>query len=326
LATKKKSIKTVNKKKPIKLKSKIKLTTKIKNSYGKANNEDSIDSKIIKEEAKIENSIINDIRSFLHLHLDNYESLHGRRIEGTLFFLNFLAVALFILSTYQFSDTINFIIGGAEVFLVSIFLMEYIGRMWVAKKKMKHFFNPYSLIDLASILPIIVHFADLTFFRVFRILRLFRMLRVLRFQRIFKSKDTLFGKLNESELIIIRIILTIFTIILISSGLIWTVENSVNPGQFSNIWEAIYFVIVTVTTVGYGDITPISGLGKFLTVATILSGIALIPWQLGKLIKVLMMEVTKTKIKCPNCHLEEHDLDALYCKNCGTKLRKSHVK
>jgi len=132
----------------------------------------------------------------------------------------------------------------------------------------------------------------------------------------------MFGRLNDSQLVIIRIGLTIFTIILISSGLIWTVENFFNPGLFVNIWETMYFVIVTIATVGYGDITPISWAGKALTVTTILAGIALIPWQIGKLIKILFMEVTKTKTKCTKCNLEEHDPDAVYCKRCGTKLKK----
>ena len=148
------------------------------------------------------------------------------------------------------------------------------------------------------------------------------MLRVLRFQRMFKSKNTLFGQLNDSQLIIIRIVLTIFTIILIASGLIWTVENKVNPGQFSNIWEAMYFAIVTITTVGYGDITPVSWQGRAITIAMILSGIALIPWQLGKLLKVIFLETTKTKMSCKKCGLEDHDQDSNHCRICGTKLKK----
>lgn len=136
----------------------------------------------------------------------------------------------------------------------------------------------------------------------------------------------MFGKFSDSKLVIIRIVLTIFTIILISSGLIWTVENAVNPENFKNIWEAMYFVIVTITTVGYGDITPISWQGKAITVATILSGIALIPWQLGKLIKILFLEATKTKITCQKCGLEEHDQNAQYCKICGSKLKKKETK
>jgi len=133
----------------------------------------------------------------------------------------------------------------------------------------------------------------------------------------------MFGRITDSQLVIIRIVMTVFTIILISSGLIWTVENKINPGQFGNIWETMYFVVVTLATVGYGDITPISAWGKAVTVLMILSGIALIPWQLGKLIKILFMEVTKAKIKCPTCDLEEHEKDSIYCRRCGAKLKKN---
>ncbi|MFH1276219.1 MAG: potassium channel family protein [Candidatus Woesearchaeota archaeon] len=296
------------------------------NSYDKLTSEDVIDIKLMEKGEKLEGKSINKIKKYLHIHFDNYESHHGRRIEGTLFIINFLAIALFIIDTHTPTGVFKTIFSILEIIIISIFIVEYLARMWVAEKKVKHFFNIYSLIDLVAILPILVQFANLAFFRVFRILRLFRMLRVLRFQRIFKSKDTMFGKINDTQLIIIRISLTIFTIILISSGLIWTVENSVNPGQFGNIWETIYFVIVTLATVGYGDITPISPLGKVITVLMIISGIALIPWQLGKLIKVLIMEVSKTKIKCHSCKLEEHDTNAVHCNRCGAKLKKKKLK
>ncbi len=295
-------------------------------SRKKMTEEDLIDAKIMKKGEELENSLINKIRGFLHLHLDNYGSTHGRRIEGTLFFLNFLAIVLFIIDTHSPTGIAKEILTISEIILISIFIFEYVARMWVAEHKVKHFFNIYSLIDLVAILPIMVHFANLSFFRVFRILRLFRMLRVLRFQRIFKSKNTMFGNLSDSQLIIIRIVLTLFTIVLISSGLIWTVENKINPRQFTNIWEAMYFAVVTITTVGYGDITPISWQGRTVAVLIILSGIALIPWQLGKLIKVLFFEVTKTKIQCHNCGLEDHDLDAVHCKKCGVKLKKKKIE
>jgi len=310
--------KTLAKKGTVKRSAKRKTSSK----NNKLTQEDVIDIKLMKKGEELEDKAINKVKKFFHLHLDNYESQHGRRIEGTLFAINFLAIILFIIDTHNPTGIYRTILSISEITVISIFIVEYAARMWVAEKKIKHFFNGYSIIDLISILPILVHFANLGFFRVFRILRLFRMLRVLRFQRIFKSKKTMFGKLSDSQLIIIRIALTIFTIILISSGLIWTVENQVNPGQFSNIWETIYFVVVTLATVGYGDITPISALGKAITVIMILSGIALIPWQLGKLIRVLFMEVSKTKIKCHNCGLEEHDPNAIHCNRCGAKLKK----
>tara|TARA_Y100000310_G_C20689549_1_gene821320 strand:- start:1412 stop:2356 length:945 start_codon:yes stop_codon:yes gene_type:complete len=287
----------------------------------KLSDEDRADLKFRQKEAQLEDSIIRKIKGFLHLHMDNYASKHGIRIEGSLFVLNFLVIVIFIIETHGPTGLFKSILAISEISIISIFIVEYIARMWIAEKRIKHFFNIYSLIDLVSILPIMVHFANLSFFRAFRILRMFRMLRVLRFQRVFKSKKTMFGQLSDSQLIIIRIVITIFTIILIASGLIWTVENKVNPGQFGSIWEAMYFAVVTITTVGYGDIAPISWQGRAITIAMILSGIALIPWQLGKLIKVILMETSKTKMACKKCGLADHDKDSKYCRICGTKLR-----
>ena len=321
--------KTVTKKKSPKRKT-------VKRTYTKRSNqnlfnrmqseEDYIDTKIMVKGEKIENDMINKVRKYLHLHVDNYGTSHGRKIEGTLFFLNFLAIVLFIIDTYSLTGTAQNILVTLEIILVAIFIVEYGVRMWVAQNKTRHFFNIYSIIDLIAILPILVHFANLTFFRIFRILRLFRMLRILRFQRIFKQKDTMFGKMTDTQLIVIRIVLTVFTIIFVSSGLIWAVENKINPGQFGTIWDAMYFAVVTLSTVGYGDVTPLSSLGKVITIAMILSGIALIPWQLGKLIKVVVMANMKSKSKCKKCGLEEHDRDATNCKLCGAVIKQVRQK
>ena len=289
----------------------------------KETDEDRISEKLLKKESALEDSIIRKIQKYFHLHLDNYESTHGRRIEGTLFFLNFLAITLFVIETHNISEATKTFLHTAELFLVSIFVVEYVARMWVAQKKVKHFFNIYSLIDLVAILPVAVNFINLSFFRIFRIMRLFRMLRILRFQRIFKSKDTMFGKLSDTNLVVIRIIITIFTIIFVSSGFLWSIENKINPGQFGNIWNAMYFAIVTMSTVGYGDITPISSWGRAVTVLMILSGIALIPWQLGKLLKIVVGSATKTQIKCNKCGLIDHDSDAYFCKQCGNKIKQN---
>ena len=281
----------------------------------------SIMQRMNEEEDDVEYSLLMKIKAFLATHLDNYESNYGRWIEGSLFFANTLAIVLFILYTYSFTGEIAKWLFIFEIILVIIFIIEYSLRMWVARNKTHHFFNVYSLIDLISILPVLVNFVNLTFFRIFRILRLFRLLRVLRFQRMFKTKNTLFGALNDTEIIVIRIMLTVFTIIFMFAGLIWAVENVVNPGQFGTIWDAFYFAIVTLSTVGYGDVTPLSSLGKIITVLMILSGIALIPWQLGKLLKVLVSAGKKQNITCGKCGVEEHDLDAVHCKMCGTILK-----
>lgn len=263
--------------------------------------------------------IVDRIYSFLEKNLDNYGSKAGIRMEGTLFFLNFLAIVLFIIETHDISEATHTFLLTAELGLVGVFILEYMARMWVAKGKVKHFFSVYSLIDLAAILPVAVNFINLTFLRIFRILRLFRILRILRFQRIFRSKNTMFGQLSDTQLVVIRIVLTVFTIIFVSSGFIWAVENKVNPGEFGTIWHALYFSVVTLSTVGYGDITPLSPWGKAITIGMIISGIALIPWQLGKLVKIMFISGGKSELKCSKCGLMEHENDAKFCKQCGKK-------
>ena len=89
--------------------------------------------------------------------------------------------------------------------------------------------------------------------------------------------------------------------------------------------DAFYFSIVTMTTVGFGDVTPISEIGRLLTVLMIFTGIALIPWQVGDLIKRLVKNTTQVEIVCAGCGLAFHDVDAGFCKRCGTKLAARRV-
>jgi voltage-gated potassium channel len=292
-----------------------------KRSLIKLTDEDIISEKLMKKGAELEDGILKKFYGFLHLHVDNYASKHGRRIEGTFFLLNFLAIVLFIIDTHDIGPTAHKYLVIGEFILVAFFIFEYLARMWVAERRIKHLFSVYSIIDLLSIVPILANFGNLAFFRIFRILRLFRMLRILRFQRMFKEKDTMFGKISDTQLIVIRIVLSVFTIMFVSSGMIWAIESKINPG-YGTIWNAMYFAVVTLSTVGYGDVTPLSPWGKVVTIVMILSGIAIIPWQLGKLVKVLFESATKTGLKCKKCGLQEHDKDSKHCKMCGTKLPK----
>ena len=110
------------------------------------------------------------------------------------------------------------------------------------------------------------------------------------------------------------------TIIFVYSGLIYQVEHTVNPEAFQTFLDAIYFSVVTMTTVGFGDVTPLSEGGRLLTVLMILTGISLIPWQIGDLIKQLIKTANQANKVCLGCGLSSHDTDAKFCKICGTKL------
>jgi len=120
------------------------------------------------------------------------------------------------------------------------------------------------------------------------------------------------------ELRIIKIIFTIISIIFVSSSFIYEAERVANP-DINDLGSAMYFSIVTLTTVGFGDVVPVTLLGRLITILMILVSIALVPWQLGLLIKEFMLSTSKKRsVTCKKCGLSQHDSDAIYCKHCGS--------
>jgi len=173
------------------------------------------------------------------------------------------------------------------------------------------------MVDLMAILPFFTGLLDVSF------IRLLRWLRVLRLIRFFNQK-TLFGNIsNEDSTVFIRIIFTLFAIVFVYSGLIYQFEHPLNPEVFRTFLDAVYFSVVTMTTVGFGDVVPRSDAGRLLAVLMILTGIALIPWQLGDLIKRLVKTANQVETLCPTCGLSFHDTDACFCKLCGSDLSKA---
>jgi len=170
-----------------------------------------------------------------------------------------------------------------------------------------------SFIDLLAILPSFFAFGD------FRFLRIFRVFRIFRFARLLEDHIFFFGEINRYHLHIARIVFTIFSIVFIASGLIYNIESTVNPERFGSYFDAIYFSLVTITTVGFGDITPISFYGRLATLFIIILGIILIPWQVGGLIRESLLS-HKKHIICSHCGLSKHDVDAIHCKHCGNLI------
>jgi voltage-gated potassium channel len=254
------------------------------------------------------------LREKISFYLEDIETPIGRIINLVIASLVLASTAIFVVQTYTLPLQIRSIIDTIDLTILSIFAIEYILRFIAAPNKLKYLFSFYSLIDLIAILPFLTGVTDVSFIRI---LRWFRILRLIRFI----EGKSLFGTLDrEDTLISTRIVFTIFSIIFIYSGLIYQVEHSVNPGDFDTFFDAVYFAVVTMTTVGFGDITPTSEAGKLMTVLMILTGIALIPWQLGDLIKQVFKNSNRANLNCPSCQLNSHELDAIYCKRCGTKL------
>ncbi len=250
----------------------------------------------------------------IFLYLEDIEHPVGRVVNLLITFLVLISTGIFVAETYPLDPELRSLISQIDTVILSIFAIEYLLRAIAAPDKLKYIFSFYSFIDLMAILPVLTGITDVSFIRI---LRWFRILRLLRF---IEGKPLLGNLDREDSSIVTRILFTIFSIIFIYSGLIYQVEHSVNPKQFGTFFDAVYFAVVTMTTVGFGDITPTSQAGKVMTVLMILTGIALIPWQLGDLIKQVAKSANKLNTVCSKCQLSSHDLDASFCKRCGTKL------
>jgi voltage-gated potassium channel len=249
----------------------------------------------------------------ISLYLEDLEHPIGRIVNLLITGLVLASTGIFIAETYPLAPDIRSLIGRIDLIILSIFAVEYLLRFIAAPDKLKYIFSLYSAIDLIAILPVLTGITDVSFIRI---LRWFRILRLLRF---IEGKAILGNLDREDSSIVTRILFTIFSIIFIYSGLIYQVEHPVNP-QFGTFFDAVYFAVATMTTVGFGDITPTSDAGKLMTVLMILSGIALIPWQLGDLIAQVAKGAKQVNSACANCQLSSHDLDASFCKRCGRKL------
>jgi len=256
------------------------------------------------------------LRKKTAFYLQDIETPTGRVINFFIMGLILLSSAIFVADTYPIPTSVRIVLDRIDYCILIIFVIEYLIRFWCAEAKISFLFHPLSLIDLVAIIPFFIWSKNTQFIRMFRWFRVLRLIRFLDLEIYF------FRITTEDGVIFARILFTLFTIIFVFSGLIYQVEHWVNAENFRTFWDAVYFSIVTMTTVGFGDVTPISEAGRLLTLLMIMTGIVLIPWQLSDLIKQLLKTANKIDTPCLSCGCSSHDADAQFCKICGTKLEK----
>jgi voltage-gated potassium channel len=262
---------------------------------------------------------LEELRSRLAFYFDDIETSLGRWLTLWLTGMVVASSVIFVADSYVVgtdsqSMQIRWVLSICDRAVLFVFTVEYLLRLWCAENRMRHALSFFSIIDLFAILPSLLGFGNIGFLKI---LRWFRILKLVRFL----GGRTVFGYVTgEDAAIFARIIFTIVSIIFVFSGLIYEVEHPTNPG-FKTFLDAVYFCVSTVTTAGFGDITPNSQLGRGLTVIAILTGVVLIPWQLGDLIRQLVKTEGQLEIICPSCGWQAHDNDAKFCKRCGAELR-----
>jgi voltage-gated potassium channel len=209
------------------------------------------------------------------------------------------------------------------VFTVT-FSLEYLLRVISSPRPLKYITSFYGVIDLLAILPTYLGllFDQSTFLLTIRAMRLLRMFRVFKLGRYLKEAAVLAKALRLSIHKIVVFFGVVLTLVLILGSLLYLIEGEENG--FTSIPQSVYWAIVTVTTVGYGDIAPATVLGKILASIAMLTGYSIIAVPTG----IISVEIGRavrsgqkeSAVACEGCGQVSHDVDAVYCKKCGKKL------
>lgn len=218
----------------------------------------------------------------------------------------------------EYGDTL-FIL---EWIFTVLFTIEYFLRLFTVGRPLKYALSFFGIVDLLAILP--TYFSLLLpgsqYFLVIRILRLLRVFRVLKLVQYVGEARLLVQAMKASKRKIIVFIFTVLTIVVIFGSLMYVIEGSANG--FTSIPRSIYWAIVTLTTVGYGDVSPVTPLGQALAAIIMILGYGIIAVPTGIVTAEMTMAAGKpvSTQACTECSAEGHDSDASHCKYCGAKL------
>jgi len=209
----------------------------------------------------------------------------------------------------------------AEWFFTILFTIEYALRIYISSKPHKYIFSFWGIIDLLAVFPtylslIAYGYQYLLVLRILRMLRIFRVLRMIRFS---SEGKTLLRALKASSYKISIFLFSIICIVTILGTVMYVVEGPQNG--YTSIFRGIYWAIITVTTVGYGDIVPQTDLGRFISAFTMIIGYAIIAVPTG-IVTVEMSRATEEKPKCPKCGYKNIE-GANYCNDCGVNLKEN---
>ena len=220
------------------------------------------------------------LKIFIKNIIESNTSKVGRGFSFFIQFLIVLSVITFSIETLpNLDDSTRALLNLIEIFCVVVFTAEYIARIYIAEKKIKFIFSFFGLIDLLAILPFYLSFGlDLRSLRMLRMFRLFRLLKLARYNRAMRH----FGKamFMAKEQIILFMAITLVLIYFSAVG-IYYFEHDVQPEHFSSIFESLWWSIITLTTVGYGDVYPITVGGRVFTFFILLIGLGIVAIPTG---------------------------------------------
>lgn len=242
----------------------------------------------------------------------------GRQFDVVLLWVILFSVAMVMLESVptfskEYTDAFFFI----EWVLTVFFTIEFLLRLWISPKPLRYVFSFWGIIDLLSILPtylslVLAGYHYLLIVRIFRLLRVFRVLKLVRFN---SEAQALLAALRSSRYKISIFLMAVLAIVTLMGTLMYVIEGG--EKGFTSIPQSIYWAIVTVTTVGYGDMVPHTVIGKFISGFAMIIGYAIIAVPTG-LVSADLIKSSSNK-SCGHCNASNSH-DAKYCNQCGKEF------
>lgn len=265
------------------------------------------------------------MREKLHEIIFEADSPTGKVFDVILLWAILLSVGVvFLESVPSFSAEYGEELRIAEYFFTALFTVEYLLRLYSVKKQFSYAFSFFGIVDLLSVLPTFVELLlpGVASIRVIRILRLLRVFRVLKLVGFMKEASFLKNALWGARQKIMVFMATVLVLVTILGTLVYIVEDA--ESGFTSIPRSIYWAIVTVTTVGYGDIAPVTVIGQTIASFIMLIGYAIIAVPTGivsaEMVKGSGNGVAENTQACRSCSKDEHQDGAEYCNKCGEAL------
>ena len=262
-------------------------------------------------------------RERLHQIIFEADTKAGKRFDIWLIIFILLSVFGVMLSSVSSIDKqYGYILHNLEWFFTFLFTIEYMLRIYSVQKPWKYIFSFMGIVDFLAIIPtyLVFIYAPIGVLVDIRILRLLRIFRVFKLSSYLRGAYTMQIALRSSRPKIIVFLLSVVLLVVLLGTLMYVVEGQQNG--FDNIPKSIYWSVVTLTTVGYGDVVPVTALGKLIASIIMIMGYGIIAVPTGIVSADMARKSSKnlSTQACRYCSKEGHDLDATHCKFCGKQL------
>ena len=268
-------------------------------------------------------------RSRLHEVIYESHTRAGKIFDICLLILIFASIIIVMLDSVQsLHDRYGTLFFTLEWIFTVLFTIEYILRLISINRPLSYVFSFLGIIDLLAIIPsyLSILFVGAQSLLVFRALRLLRIFRIFKLTHFLNEMRFLGSAIRASMKKIAIFMLIVLTLITIFGSIMYLIEGPENG--FTSIPDSIYWGIVTITTVGYGDISPVTPFGKFIASFIMLMGYGIIAVPTGIVTTEMVIGARRKEQHhevCPSCGKEGHDADAAHCKWCGEKLTEQKL-